>query len=272
MKTHLSSLAMLAALAGITLVNPALAEVSIDYVTVGNPGNAADPQTGGLYGAVSYTYRIGTYEVTNDQYTEFLNAVAKTDTYGLYIIDMGSASARGGITRSGSPGGYVYTVKTNMGDKPVNFVSWYDAARFTNWLGNGQGNGSTETGAYTLSGDTGIITKNAGATFWIPSEDEWYKAAYYDPSKGGTGGFWQYPTKSDSAPEIAAADATGSVSNPGANVANYTLGADWNAQNGNVTTTPISPPSGPSQWLFQGPPAESKFLAVRGDVNGGEVF
>jgi formylglycine-generating enzyme required for sulfatase activity len=72
-----------------------------------------------------------------------------------------------------------------MGDKPVNYVSWYDAARFTNWLHNGQGAGSTETGAYTLSGNTGIITKNVGATVWLPSEDEWCKAAYYQPSGAG---------------------------------------------------------------------------------------
>jgi formylglycine-generating enzyme required for sulfatase activity len=65
---------------------------------------------------------------------------------------------------------------------------------------NGQGSGSTETGAYTLDGAMGgIYTKNAGATVWIPSEDEWYKAAYYDPNKGGVGvgGYWPCPTQSD---------------------------------------------------------------------------
>lgn len=61
------------------------------------------------------------------------------------------------------------------GNRPISYMSWFDAARFTNWLGNGQGSGSTETGAYTLSGATsGIFTKNVGATVWIPSEDEWY--------------------------------------------------------------------------------------------------
>jgi formylglycine-generating enzyme len=117
-------------------------------------------------------------------------------------------------------------------------VSWYDAARFTNWLHNGQGGGSTETGAYTLSGNTGIITKNVGATVWLPSEDEWYKAAYYQPSGAGgdTDNYWLYPTQSNTVPTVATANATGDVSNPGANVANYGSGADWNSQNGNVTT------------------------------------
>ena len=63
---------------------------------------------------------------------------------------------------------------------------------------NGQGSGSTEDGAYTLNGAmSGIYTKNAQATVWIPSENEWYKAAYYDATKGGTGGYWLYPTQSN---------------------------------------------------------------------------
>ena len=88
-----------------------------------------------------------------------------------------------------------YTAKPNMGDKPVNFVSWYDAIRFANWLNNGQGDGDTETGAYTLLGGTptpsngSSITRNPGATWFLPSEDEWYKAAYYQPAaQGGDSG------------------------------------------------------------------------------------
>jgi formylglycine-generating enzyme required for sulfatase activity len=125
-----------------------------------------------------------------------------------------------------------------MGDKPVNYVSWYDAARFANWMMNGQGSGSTETGAYTLSGNTGITTKSVSATVYLPSEDEWYKAAYYDPTPGAGGGdnYWLHATQSDTAPTLATAGTTGDISNPGANVANYAEGADWNSQNGNSTT------------------------------------
>jgi formylglycine-generating enzyme required for sulfatase activity len=86
-----------------------------------------------------------------------------------------------GITQSGSSGSFTYSVTTGFESKPVVWVSWFDAARFSNWLGNGQGNASTEDGAYTILGSTsGIITVNTGAIAWIPTENEWYKAAYYN--------------------------------------------------------------------------------------------
>jgi formylglycine-generating enzyme required for sulfatase activity len=161
--------------------------VTIDWVTVGDPGNLADTEvmndltTG--YGSVGYTYRIGKYEVTNAQYAEFLNAVAATDTYGLYYWKMGSGS--GGITQSGSSGSYTYSVTPGLGDRPVGYATWYDSLRFANWLHNGQPTGAqdsttTEDGAYTFSGATSVGTRNAGATIFLASEDEWYKAAYYN--------------------------------------------------------------------------------------------
>jgi formylglycine-generating enzyme required for sulfatase activity len=227
----------LAVLAGISLVTPALAVINIDYVTVGHAGNVADDNTG--YGAVGYVYNIGKYEVTNSQYTAFLNAVdpGGANANGIYNTSMGS-NARGGISfNAGAASGSKYTIRTSMGDKPVNYVSWYDSARFTNWLHNGQGSGSTETGAYTLSGNTGIITKNVGASVWLPSEDEWYKAAYYDPTPGASGNnYWLYPTRSDTEPTVGTATTLGDISNPGPNVANYLSGAGWNSLNGNVTT------------------------------------
>ncbi len=222
------------------IIVPASATVTIDYVTVGNAGNAADPLTG--YGSVSYAYNIGQYEVTNAQYTEFLNAADPTgaNPNGIYNASMGS-DARGGISyNAGAGAGSKYSIKANMGNKPVNYVSWYDAARFTNWVNNGQGNASTEIGTYTLSGNTGIITKNSGSsvTVWLPSEHEWYKAAYYDPTTGAGGGdnYWQYPTQSNSPPTVGTVNITGDITNPGANVANYNNGADWNSLNGNVST------------------------------------
>lgn len=225
-------------------LRPTAAEpITIPTVPVGNPGNAADPLTGNLYGSVSYNYRIGTTEVTNAQYAAFLNAKAATDPLALYNTNMGS-DARGGIARSGVSGSYTYAPKTNMADKPVNYVNWYDSIRFANWLNNGQGAGDTETGAYTLLGGTptpsnGLsITRNPGATWFLTSENEWYKAAYHQPAAegGDADSYWLYPTASNSAPTIATADLVGNISNPGANVANYLSGADWNAQNGNLTT------------------------------------
>lgn len=131
------------------------------------------------FGRVDYLYRIGKYPITNNIYCLFLNLKAKSDPHLLYNNNMGS-TAYGGIIRSGSSGSYVYTVKNNMHNKPVVYISWFDAARFANWMHNGANNGDTETGAYTLNGAlSGIFIKNTNSKFWIPTEDEWYKAAYY---------------------------------------------------------------------------------------------
>lgn len=159
------------------LITSASASVTMDYVTVGNAGNAADPLTG--YGAVAYEYQIGKYEVTNAQYAQFLNAKAATDTHGLYNSSMSGY----GITRSGSSGSYAYSLTGGLESHPVVYISWFDAARFANWLSNGQGSGDTETGSYTILGGatSGVVTVNTGAKTWIPSEDEWYKAAYFNP-------------------------------------------------------------------------------------------
>jgi formylglycine-generating enzyme required for sulfatase activity len=166
---------LLTLLVSAAMITSVPASVTIDWVAVGNAGNAADT-TG--YGAVAYAYQIGKYEVTNAQYGAFLNAAAKTDNYALYNSNMSSL----GISRSGSSGSYTYSVTTALANRPVVYVSWFDAARMANWMVNGQGNGSTETGAYTLNGATSGVsfTKNAGAQVYIPTENEWYKAAYYN--------------------------------------------------------------------------------------------
>ncbi len=189
---------------GMGLVTPASATVNIDSVNIGNAGNGADPATGSLYGAVAYEYKIAKNETTVSQYTEFLNAVAATDTYGLYSSNM-ARSFINGITQNGSSGSYTYSVAAGSGNKPITYVSWFDSARFCNWMHNGQPVGvqdalTTEDGAYTLLGALSGVgyTVQAGARMWIPSEDEWYKAAYYDPTKNdGTGGYWLQATQSD---------------------------------------------------------------------------
>lgn len=195
---------------------------------IGDAGNADDAETG--YGEVSYSYYMSKYEVTNQEYTDFLNDVAAIDTYNLYSANMGS-NARGGINQSGTPGSYTYTVKTDFGNRPVNYVSWYDAARYCNWLHSGD----TEDGAYTTSGDWSADHTATGGNYWIPTEDEWYKAAYYSGS-GAT--YYDYATQSDDAPTEATADDDGNVSNSGANIANYDRGFIWNdieGDRGNVS-------------------------------------
>lgn len=194
------------ALAAVLLTTPAFGVINIDYVPVGNAGNAADAATSSLYGAVAYAYNIAKNETTISQYAAFLNAVAATDTYELYNTSMASDSVIAGITRSGSAGSYSYSVVAGSENKPITFVTWFDAARFCNWLHQGQPvglqtTGTTEDGAYSLLGatsGTGFI-KNVDAKVWIPSESEWYKAAYYDPDKGGVGvgGYWAQATQSN---------------------------------------------------------------------------
>jgi formylglycine-generating enzyme required for sulfatase activity len=145
---------------------------------------------------VGYSYTIGKYEVTNTQYAAFLNSVAKTDAYSLYSERMGS-EVFGGITQSGSSGSYSYAVKSGYENKPVVYVSFWDAARFANWLNNGQGAGSTETGSYTLTSEAihaNSVTRNSWANWVVPTADEWYKAAYHGAPF--LGGYWTYPTRS----------------------------------------------------------------------------
>jgi len=170
--------AALAALA--TITTPAFAVVNMSWTSIGNTGNAADPSTG--YGAVDHAYNIGTYEVTNAQYVDFLNAKGASNSNGIFTATMGTAGTYGSnITQSGASGSYSYSVGSTYANLPVVGVTWFNAARFSNWLGNGQGSNSMETGAYTLAGAmSGIITANAGASVYIPSENEWYKAAYYN--------------------------------------------------------------------------------------------
>lgn len=192
---------LLACLLGNTVGAAPLVFDESNMSTVGNVNNAANANG---YGAVKYEYQIGTYEVTNAQYAAFLNAVAKSDPNNLYHTGMGS-DALGGITRSGTDGAYTYTVKSGSANRPVNYVSIMDAYRFVNWLTNGQGTGSTETGSYDMSLDFGSINRMTLGTgtpqYYVTSENEWFKAAYYDPTlNDGAGGYWQYGTKSNIIP------------------------------------------------------------------------
>ncbi len=172
--------------------------LTLETVTIGNPGNANDIYG---FGGVSYTYSIGTYEVSNSQYTAFLNAVdpSGTNPNAVYDARMGSDAENGGIIfTSGAAIGSKFAAKAGFESKPVIYVGFLDAMRFANWLSNGQGAGSTETGSYTLSLG-GLAPRTAGASIVVASEDEWVKAAYYDPTKGDSN-YWLYPTQSDSAP------------------------------------------------------------------------
>lgn len=180
------------------------------FVNVADTGNNPDNLTG--YGAVNNLFKVHTDLVSNNDYIIFLNSVATTDTYGLYDANM-TSDIRGGINRSGSNGSYSYSAKTNMGNKPVNFITWYNAARYCNWLHNNkpqgtQGINTTEDGAYTLNGNSGFPDKNINAKYFLLTEDEWFKSAYY---KGGgvDAGYWNYATQSNTEPNCVSATLTG---------------------------------------------------------------
>ena len=161
------TISLIAVLANLMFATPLALAVTIDWVPVGNAGNANDPATGNLYGGVAYNYSIDKYDVTVGQYTDFLNAVAATDTYGLYNTSMATDLNVAGIARSGSSGSYTYSVIGSSANLPITYVSWGDAARFANWLQNGQPTGArgrrdtTETGAYTLNGRPASAVLNA---------------------------------------------------------------------------------------------------------------
>ena len=172
-----TALAAAATSARANVFNMPSGSTSLSFVSVGDPNNPPDTTvmldgTSG-YGSVSYVYQMGKYDVTMAQYTQFLNAVAKTDPYGLYNSGMATYYPTIAITQNGAAPNYSYTVTGSDGQAancPIFDVSWGDAARFCNWLDNGQptaaeGNGTTETGAYTLNGDVSNLmteTRNAG--------------------------------------------------------------------------------------------------------------
>jgi formylglycine-generating enzyme len=256
----LMALLATAAAAQANVFNMPSGETSLQFVTVGDAGNLPDPVTGSLYGSVGYSYNMGEYDVTLGQYTAFLNAVAQTDTYGLYDTFMATEFSVAGISRSGSSGGYSYAVTGTAASKynmPVFQVTWGDAARFCNWLDNGQGTATsvatafalTETGAYTLNGGTSTtalmaVTRNAGATYVIPTENEWYKAAYYK-SGGTNAGYWLYPTQSSTAP-------SNILSTTGTNNAN------WGQSNPATLLTPVG--------YYAGSPGPYRTFDQGGDV------
>ena len=218
-------------------------ELAIDLLPIEHPGNPVD-STSGL-GSVAESFRLGSTEVTNAQYTLFLNAVDPTGSNPNFVYDtnMGT-SLRGGINfDAAAPDGRKYTTKTYFADRPVNYVSFLDVARFLNWLENGtpsDGSG-TETGAYTI-GVGSFPTPNPSSRFALPDEDQWYKAAYYDPLAPGTT-YYSYPTSSSGIPTRAVCDSMspdppGNITNPGLTTANYFDDCEWGgvpASEGNVS-------------------------------------
>lgn len=95
--------------------------------------------------------------------------------------------------------------------RPVGNISWRMAAMYANWLHNDKStdreaflNGAYDVSTFGYSGTTFTdqFAHHPTARFWIPTWDEWIKAAHYDPNRAGPGqgGYWTYPTTSDTIP------------------------------------------------------------------------
>ena len=165
---------------------------TMEFVTIGNPNNVAD-KTGSPNpaGSVAYTYNLGKYEVSRDMIT-------KANAAGSLGITMADMSSFGG----------------NGVNKPATGVSWYEAAKYVNWLNTSTGG----TAAYKFDGsgtfqlwsstDAGYNAnnrfRNSNAKFWLPSTDEWYKGAY-DKADGSWSNF---PNGSNSVPTAVASGTT----------------------------------------------------------------
>ena len=114
--------------------------------------------------------------------------------------------------------GLVITKDTRRPDKPATSVSWNEAARFVNWLNtstggfaayNATGGVNSDitpwTALDTLDFDANNPYRSVRNNFVLPSMDEWYKAAYYEPTaNGGLGGYFNFPNGSDTAPTAVA--------------------------------------------------------------------
>ena len=169
---------------------------SIDFVRIGNAGNAADTSGNpNPAGSVSYTYNIGKYEISRDMINK-ANALGGLNiTMADFSISTPTIPYRGG----------------NGADRPAPGISWYDAARFVNYLNTSSDRSAAYkfdvNGSFQLwsSSDDGYNAnnkfRNSKALYFLPSVDEWYKAAYFDPAKNsGLGGYWLFATQSNSAP------------------------------------------------------------------------
>jgi hypothetical protein len=165
-----------------------------DFVEIGNPGNL-DDDTG--YGGVNYAYRMGVTEVSRGMITAYNDAADGGPNISLFNM-----SAYGG----------------NGVNRPATGVSWNEAARFVNWLNTSSNSSAAykfETGgandniALWQPGDAGYNAvnpfRNSNAKYFLPSEDEWYKAAYYDPSRSA---YLSFATGSGWAPTAVASGTT----------------------------------------------------------------
>lgn len=186
-------------------------DYGFDWVTVGNPGNAAYDTTfmlGRPTGAVDYSFRIAASPLTYAQWIDFANALdaVATPQEKLWMEVQASPAVR-----RNSDGVFEITPGREQFGARTNYML---AAMYANWMHNGRSpdRSAFDSGAYDMS----LFVNNGGtwssegarspdARFWIPSIDEHIKASYYDPDKygPGEGGYWRFPHQSDEPPVYA---------------------------------------------------------------------
>lgn len=231
----------------------------------GNPAYGGGPN-GELAGrgSVAYEYRMSKLEITSAQWLEFINVFAPQakDPGGFLRPDYS------GITAVPGGGAGSYMLKpwvANAGMVGVYGITWREAAMYCNWLHNGKSHewSAIQNGAYDVStfgpnpngGYSDQLTHSPGAQFWIPTLDEWIKAAHYDPNHGGAGspGWWTYPYASEDQPMPGLpgfGQTSAGVTNPFgyANVLDIPLGAYANV---NSPWGLLDVSGGASEWTEQ---------------------
>ena len=181
--------------AGIVTFGTGSNSFAMELVSIGNPGNANDAAGApNPAGSVGYSYDIGKFEVSQDMITKYN---VNFGTPNSQVIPFADLSAFGG----------------NGPDKPASGVSWNQAARFVNWLNTSTGKApaynfltsdvNDNIALWNISDpgyDPSNQYRNSLAKYVLPSTNEWYKAAYFDPNKPGGAGYWIYPSGSDTDP------------------------------------------------------------------------
>ena len=205
--------------AGIVTFGSGANQFTLDFVEIGNPGNAAHtgpngPVTGALsesnygpspVGSVDYTFHMGKYEISRSNIQKYNAEFGVANGLEITLEDYANYGWYG----------------TDGADKPA-VLSWNEAARFVNWLNTSQGyheaykfstSGANDNIEVWAAGDAGYDAlnpfRNSLAVYVLPNIDEWYKAAYYDPVADV---YYRYATGSNSAPvSVASGTAPGTA-------------------------------------------------------------
>jgi hypothetical protein len=241
---------------------------TIDFVNIGNAGNANDAGAGGglyssPYGGVPYVYRMGTFEISQD-------AITKATAGGLTNVTAGAWGA----------------------SQPAANMTWYEAAAFVNWMNTSTGHQA----AYQLNGTNTELTlwtsgqawqaggenlyRHKDAYYFLPNENEWYKAAYHK-NDGVTANYWDYATGSNTIPTaVASGTAPGTavynsaavspaaVNNDGGLSAYGTMGQNGNVWEWNESATDGSNSSGSEDRVFRGSDWVNAEVSLRSSTRG----